>query len=103
MLSSSPALLALLVVFVVGALLFALGTYMVRREAQAQTPVVDTTAAQIVSQADLELRLDQIERLAMVGQPWCAEQLQREFINDSDERVRDAAENALMVIAARRP
>jgi len=95
LLSNSPGLLALVVVFITGGLLFALGTFMVRREARAQTPVVEQTVV------DLDARLDAIERLAMVGQPWCVEQLEREFLSDSDERVRNAAEDALLVIAAR--
>ena len=89
MLSNNPGLLALVVVFIAGALLFALGTFMVRREKQAQTPTV-------------LLRLDQIERLALVGQPWCVEQLEREFLTDRDVDVRNAAEDALVVIRARR-
>ena len=88
MLSNNPGLLALVVVFIAGALLFALGTFMVRREKQAQTPTV-------------LLRLDQIERLALVGQPWCVEQLEREFVTDRDVDVRNAAEDALVVIRAR--
>lgn len=76
---------------------------MVRREAEAQTPAVEEDVVRVFSPEDLEVRLDQIERLAMVGQPWCAEQLQREFLHDADERVRNAAEDALMVIAARGP
>jgi len=88
LLSNNPGLLALVVVFIAGALLFALGTFMVRREKQAQTPTV-------------LLRLDQIERLALVGQPWCVEQLEREFVTDRDVDVRNAAEDALVVIRAR--
>jgi len=72
---------------------------MVRRERQAQTPVVESLPEPVV---DFETRIDQIERLAMVGQPWCVQQLQREFLDDADERVRNAAEDALLVIAARR-
>lgn len=88
------------VIFAAGALLFALGTIMVRRESQAQTPVPDAVIP-CLSRDDLETRIDQIERLTMVGQPWCVEQLEREFLTDADERVRGAAEDALLVIAAR--
>jgi hypothetical protein len=48
-----------------------------------------------------ELRVDMIERLAMIGEPWCAELLERARDSDPDVVVRDAADNALIVIAAR--
>ncbi len=88
MLSNNPGLLALVVVFIAGALLFALGTFMVRREKQAPSPSV-------------VVRIDQSERLALVGQPWCVEQLEREFLTDRAAEVRNAAEDALVVIRAR--
>ena len=91
----------LLVCVVVGGALFLLGTWMVRREAQAQTEVAREFAVPERAPEELELQLDQIERLAMVGQPWCIEKLEAEFLHDSDVRVRNAAEDALLVIRAR--
>jgi hypothetical protein len=98
LLSSNPGLTLLVFVFITGAILFALGTFMLRREAHAQTPA--SSVLQSVSNEDIEARIDQIERLAMVGQPWCVEEL-RALLTDSDERVHDAAENALLVIGTR--
>ena len=80
--------------FIAGALLFALGTFLVRREAQSLTPMAPELMV------DIETRIDHIERLAMVGQPWCVEEL-RVMLGDADERVRNAAEDALLVIQAR--
>jgi hypothetical protein len=95
LLSSNPALTLLVVVFIAGALLFALGTFMIRREAQAQTPIAEADPV-----LDIETRIDHIERLAMVAQPWCIAEL-RALLSDEDERVRNAAEDALLMIAAR--
>lgn len=84
--------------FITGALLFALGTLMVRREARTQTQEQHLILSS--SKDSLEQRIDHIERLAMVGQPWCIDEL-RVMLSDSDERVRNASEDALLVIAAR--
>ena len=48
-----------------------------------------------------ELRIDIIERLALVAQPWCVDLLARALQEEIDPAVRDAAERALLVIAAR--
>jgi hypothetical protein len=97
-LSSNPGLTLLAFIFIAGAALFTLGTFMGRREAAAQTP--DPSVTLSWSLGDLETRIDQIERLAMVGQPWCVEEL-RTLLTDTDERVRNAAEDAILVIQAR--
>jgi hypothetical protein len=79
--------------FVVGAIFFALGTLLVRRERLARE---DATP-----QLSVEDRLDVIERLVIVGQPWCREELEGIRDRDSDPLVRDAAEAALLVIGSR--
>lgn len=79
--------------FVLGAIIFALGTLLVRRERIARE-----SAAPSMSQED---RLDMIERLVMVGQPWCVDELRAMLNNDSDPAVRDAADAALLVIGSR--
>jgi hypothetical protein len=106
--ANSPGFLILLVVFVFGALVFALGTAMVRR------PVVPTPSAPEAATpwtADLagtndllhvSLRIDMVERLAMIGEPWCVTMLERAQAEDADQTVRDAADSALLVIGARR-
>jgi hypothetical protein len=106
-------MLVLAVVFAIGALLFLLGTAIVRRERRA-VEVADVPADPMLAlppwTADLagtneviarELRVDMIERLAMIGEPWCVELLERARTQDPDTSVRDAAENALIVVAAR--
>jgi hypothetical protein len=91
--SNRAGLIFLVAIFVLGAILFALGTLLVRRERLARE---DTTP--ILSQED---RLDMIERLVMVGQPWCVEELRAILERDPDPLVRDAAESALLVIGSR--
>jgi len=84
-------------------LLFALGTFLVRREREAQAPLVTPSPSTELKtgSADIEIRLDQIERLAMVGEPWCIYELKENYFNDPDERIRNAAEDAMLVIRAR--
>lgn len=101
LLSNNPILVALIVVLLVGALLFALGTWLVRREAAAQIAQPAEVPEVETPEPSPELRIDEVERLAIVGQPWCIERLEREFLTDSDARIRYAAENALLVIRAR--
>jgi len=91
--SNNAGLIFVVAVFVLGAILFAIGTLLVRRERvgrEQETP--------ILSQED---RLDMVERLAIVGQPWCTDELRKIVDTDPDPLVRDAADAALLVIAAR--
>ncbi|HEY5340325.1 MAG TPA: hypothetical protein VIK27_04795 [Candidatus Aquilonibacter sp.] len=100
----------LLIVFAIGALFFTLGTAMVRRGSAAlpAAPINESAApwtAELAGTGDLlhvSLRVDMIERLAMLGEPWCAAMLQRARLEDDDATVRDAADAALLVIGARR-
>ena len=92
--SNRAELIFLLAVFVAGAIIFAIGTLLVRRDRAAQeeaTPVLSDRAD----------RLEMIERLAMVGQPWCVDELRKVIATDADPIVRTAAEDALLVIGAR--
>jgi hypothetical protein len=77
--------------FVAGAILFAIGTLLVRRDRLVREQEAIPTAD----------RLDMIERLVMVGQPWCIDELRKIAGNDPDAIVRDAAEAAVMVIGSR--
>ena len=67
------------------------------------TPMLPWTHA--VAETDEELdpamRLDIIERLAMVGAPWCVDALNAAIRGERDEALRDAADRALLVIACR--
>lgn len=91
--SNRTALIFFVAAFVLGAILFALGTLLVRRERLARE-----AAPPSMSQED---RLDLIERLVMVGQPWCVDELRAILNNDADPAVRDAADAALLVIGSR--
>jgi hypothetical protein len=104
LLSINSAYLLLGVAFLVGVLLVALGSWLIRREkARAVIPSVVEGPPLTHSPPEevFELVIDQIERLAMVGQPWCVEQLERDFLHADDARVRNAAEDAIIVIRAR--
>jgi hypothetical protein len=144
LLSNNPLLAVLGVVFLVGAVLLALGTLLIRRESRAEEfvtqedesdivqgpgtlldavsafdepkgasqprattsehgviPGPSAIAGQALSKDELERRIDYIDRLVMVGQPWCVEELERDFLSDADERVREAAEMALLAVRAR--
>ena len=106
LLSSNPALEIFTALFLVGAALFAAGTWLTRRQLPqtAAPPATAITWTQAVSGTDSlpwELRLDLIERLAIVGQPWCADMLTLALAEETDAVVLDAAERALLVIQAR--
>ena len=101
LLSNNPLAVLFVALLIAGAVLFLIGSMFVReREArQAQTqPVAETSAEPLV---DVATRIDMVERLAMVGQSWCIEQLDKIRNEDPDELVREAADAALMVIASR--
>ena len=104
LLSNNSAYILLGVVALVGALLYGIGTWLVRRERALVIPIEPSQTdknVETVSDDVFALDMDQIERLALVGQPWCVEQLERDFLHDKDERVRNAAEDAIIVIRAR--
>ncbi|HEX8805996.1 MAG TPA: hypothetical protein VF741_03560 [Candidatus Aquilonibacter sp.] len=90
---SNSAGLIYLALFVAGAMLFVLGTLRVRRE-RARREAVPATLRR-------EDRLDTIERLAIVGQPWCIDELRAICEKDPDPVVREAADAALIVVGAR--
>ncbi len=50
---------------------------------------------------DEPTRMDMIERLAIVGQPWCVQALVQARAEDDDAQIREAADAALLVIGAR--
>jgi hypothetical protein len=90
--SNRAGLIFLVALFVAGAILFAIGTLLVRR---ARLEGEDEP------QMHQEDRLDTIERLAIVGQPWCVDELRKIVSNDPDPVVREAADAALLVIGSR--
>lgn len=92
LLSSNSGATILLVVFLVGALLFALGTVLVRRERRSAPP----TPMRIPES------LERIDRLLTVGDATSIRELERLRDSAQSEEIRDAADAALMVIASRR-
>jgi hypothetical protein len=103
LLSTNPLALTLVALFIVGAIVFVIGT-MLSREREA--PVIEaqpatTSQTQAEPTLDVAGRMDLIERLVIVGQPWCIEQLETLRREDPEESVREAADAALMVIGAR--
>ncbi|MDQ2865525.1 MAG: hypothetical protein M3R51_04810 [Candidatus Eremiobacteraeota bacterium] len=109
MFSNSPAFPFLAVLFVAGAALFALGTWLARRRPEAMASAQPAVSALLwtrsVTGSDevlpAALRLDVIERLALVGEPWCVSALREAASEETDAQTRDAAERALLVIACR--
>jgi len=93
LLLNNPGAVILLVVFLIGAAMFAVGTWLVRRGRAVHEPAQPAETQ--------EQRLELVERLAMVGQPWCIDELRVIREKDPDPLVRDAADAALMVIASR--
>lgn len=88
LLSSNPLAAILALLFLVGALFYFAGALIARR----------TSAREAI-----ELRIDMVERLMLVGQPWCVEDLERIRGDDREDAVvRDAADAALIAITARR-
>ena len=101
MLSTNPGTVLFAVLIIAGAMLYVIGT-MLRRETTARVEDARAAAqAPAESIADVETRIDMVERLAMVGQPWCVDQLAKIRDEDPDDSVREAANAALMVIGSR--
>lgn len=50
---------------------------------------------------DVSTRVDMIERLAMIGEPWCVDTLRIALAEERNTDVHTAAENALIVIKSR--
>jgi hypothetical protein len=51
---------------------------------------------------DPDVRIDMVERLAIVGEAWCVETLELALREKRNPHVKNAAGNALIVIGARR-
>lgn len=117
LLSNNPAYLIFGVVFAVGAVMFATGSLLVRRTREGPQPETiqmlepidgggnaSPWTAELARSNELpalDVRIEMIERLAMIGETWSVSTLERARAHDPDAHVREAAENALIVIAAR--
>jgi hypothetical protein len=90
------------IAFGAGAILFCLGTYMVVRSRNQKTEdgdAVSALSAMAWTQAlgvpsdvrlDTATRIDMIERLELLGEPWCLAVLQKAALEDRDPHVRSA-------------
>ena len=104
--STSSAFFVLALIFVLGAAVFVAGTLLTRRQKAppVPVPVTITWTRELIPDDDVpaaDLRLDMIERLAIVGAPWCVETLKAALNEESDPLIHDAADRALLVIASR--
>jgi hypothetical protein len=98
------------IAFGAGAILFCLGTYMVVRARNqkvedgadaASTAMAWTIALGVPGDAPLDVatRIDMVERLAMLGEPWCVAVLQSAALEERDIRVRAVIAATLARIA----
>ena len=102
--STSTAALFFALLLVTGVILWIVGGRLAR-SSRAASPSVALTWTRVATGSDdavdYPTRLDLVERLAMVAQPWCVDALQQAMREESDATMRDAADRALLVIAAR--
>ena len=90
-------------------MLFALGSWMARRTpgatvAPAPAPPAPPWTREVAPSDEpltVAQRFEVIERLALVGAPWCIRALEDAVDRESEPELRDAAERALLVIACR--
>jgi hypothetical protein len=89
----------LAVAFAAGVVLFGAGTWLVARSrgANAPGPLQWTQALGVPAGEPLDVaaRLDMVERLALVGQPWCADLLRAAAREERDPAMRAAIAAAL--------
>ena len=88
LLLSNPLAVILAVLFLAGAVFYFAGGMIARRADRRDA---------------IELRIDMVERLLLVGEPWCVEDLKKIRNEDEYPLVRDAADAALIAITARKP
>jgi hypothetical protein len=91
--------IAIAVALVIGLLLYGIGTSMLR-SMRTQTGNGKTSAwTQLVDEslkdADPQLRLDIVERLSIIGEPWCTDILRQAFKDENDAGVKAAISASL--------
>ena len=88
--------IAVAVAFAIGLLLFGISTAMLRKPPAAPTfPKWPQLIDESLVAADRQLRLDIIERLSIVAQPWCEDVLRQAIEQEDDAVVKSAAISAL--------
>jgi hypothetical protein len=91
--------IAIVVAFVVGLLLYGIGTSMLRslrvQNGDRKTVTWPRLVDESLTNANRNLRLDLVERLSIIGQPWCADILRQALEEESDGSIKAAITNAL--------
>jgi hypothetical protein len=91
--------IAIVVAFVVGVLLYGIGTSIMRSLRVQDGSLNTVTWPQLVDEslvnADPALRLDIVERLSIIAEPWCADVLRQALKEENDARVKSAIADAL--------
>jgi hypothetical protein len=104
LLSNNPALSIFLVLFLIGAVLFVAGSLIAQADRRrAQSPAHVSSAALTWTHAVAgtkdalgdDTRLDLIDRLAIIGEPWCVDALREAVAQEENPAIRNAAERAL--------
>ena len=98
LLASNPGAAILLVVFLVGAFFFVLGTVLVRRERRAAQPKPAAPSAPAPISAE---SFERVEQLLSRGDTASVRELERLRSSGQSAEIRDAADDALIVIASR--
>ena len=93
--------IAIAVAFVVGLLLFGIGTSMMRslrvQNGNGNIASWPRLVDESLADADPRLRLDIVERLSIVGEPWCVDILRQAFKDENDAGVKEAISSVLAV------
>jgi hypothetical protein len=91
-LPSNSLLLVFGVVFAIGAVVFGIGTSLLRTRDADESPQPSWTF-DVAGGEELtpDERIELIERLALVAQPWCDELIERAAREDRDARVQRVA------------
>ncbi len=91
--------IAIAVAFVVGLLLYGIGTSMLRslhiQNGNGTTASWPRLVDESLTNADRQLRLDIVERLSIIGEPWCVDILRQAMKDENDADIRSAISNAL--------
>jgi hypothetical protein len=91
--------IAIVVAFVVGLLLYGIGTSMLRSQRAQNGNIKSVTWPRLVdeslTQADTQLRMDIVERLGIIGEPWCADILRQAIEQEDDAGVKSAISSTL--------
>jgi hypothetical protein len=95
-LSSSETIGLFGIIFVIGAIMFGIGNRLLRgRDDQRVLAWTLALGAPPDQPLDVETRLDVVERLALLHEPWCIDALRAASLEERDEAVAAAIRRAL--------